>query len=356
MIRCPPERHFSPTVGRSTGTLGGPWSGGATVRHAAPTEPDAPDEGSQVPEQDHNRTRTIRSTILPALLMGVVLLLAGCAFEFSVGGEDLSLSEVVASSAIDGEGVATAATSSFDIDTPVIYVTSRVDGADDGARVEVVWSHETEGVFAEVPIDLLEGSSRPYSEVTRPDAGWPVGSYEVDVVVTNPDDERVSRQVTFQVVAPVDDVDVAVDQQAEPAPEQEPADDQGDPAADAPDADDAPQAESVPDAEGPGFDRPDGLPVEFPLPGVDGMAFAVPDEEGLFALSLQMSLDDATAFFDEAPGVSGWSTIMREDADPDIEGVLYLLQGHDQTVIVVIGPDEDGPGQTLVAVQLDPQL
>lgn len=93
-----------------------------------------------------------------------------------------------------------------------------MDGADDGARADVIWAHETEGVFAEVPVDLLEGSSRPFSEVTRPDAGWPVGNYDVDVVVTNPDDERVSRQVTFQVVAPADDLDEVIDELAEAVP------------------------------------------------------------------------------------------------------------------------------------------
>ena len=314
-----------------------------------------------MPEQDHRRTRTIRSAMLPALLTGVLLLLAGCSFELSVGGEDLVLSEVVASSAIDADGVATAATSSFEVDTPVIYVTTRVDGADEGARMDVIWAHETEGVFAEVPIDLLEGSSRPFSEVTRPDAGWPVGTYDVDVVVTNPDDERVSRQVTFQVVAPPDDLDEAIDELAEAVPEEEPAED---PAAEEPPAeeppadepDDAPEPELVPEDEGPGFDRPEGLPAEFPLPGVDGASFAVPDEEGLYALALEMAVDDAVAFFDEAPGVTGWSTVMREDDDPDIDGVLYLLQGHGQTVLVVVGPDDDGPGETVVAIQVDPQL
>lgn len=112
----------------------------------------------------------------------------------------------------------------------------------------------------------------------------------------------------------------------------------------------------MPDEEGPGFDRPEGLPSEFPLPGVHEASFAVPDEEGLYALALEMAVDDAVAFFDEAPGVTGWSTVMREDDDADIDGVLYLLQGHGQTVLVVVGPDPDRPGQTLVAIQVDPQL
>ena len=321
--------------------MGRPPFGGTTARRSWPTEPDAPDEGTQVRRQDLRRTSSLGGAKLTALIAGMLLLLAGCAFEFGVGGDDLALSEVAASSAIDADGTATAVTSSFEVDAPVIYVAALVDGADEGARLTMTWSHETEGVFAEVPIDLLEGSSRPYSDVTRPDAGWPTGTYAVDVVATNPDDERVTRQVTFQVVAPADNLDDTDDEQAEAISDA--------------DADGARQAELVPDSEGPGFDRPEGLPAEFPLPGVDGVAFAVPDEEGLYALSLEMSVDDAVAFFDEAPGVTGWSAMMREDDQPDIDGVLYLLRGHGTTLIVVVGPDDE-PGQSLVAVQLDPQL
>ena len=195
-----PDREFARQVASSAGSLVGQSSYRSTVRRAPPTEPHTFDEGRQVLRQDHHTTSPLRGAMLSALIAAVLLLLTACSFEVGVGGEDFALSEVAVSSAVDADGTPAAVTSSFEVDAPVIYVAALVDGADEGAQVTMTWSHETEGVFAEVPIDLLEGSSRPYSDVTRPDAGWPTGSYAVDVVATSSDGESVSDQVTFQVV------------------------------------------------------------------------------------------------------------------------------------------------------------
>ncbi len=272
------------------------------------------------------------------------LVLAGCEFAGSVGDDEpLEIGNAVAALGVDGDDRPVDVSEVFDVGTPEIVVVVPVRGVAEDTVLASEWVHEGATVFAEVDLDLPEGRSRPNLSVTRPDDGWPVGDYVVDLEVAGPDGERVTEQVAFRV--------------------------EGEPAVEEPEEELAEEAEEVveeavpeddPDgSELSSLERAEGLPADVPLPSEPGRVLPISEEDGDLLFGFQVIADhtDIVAFYDEALEEEGWSTIMREDDwEQDDDSVFWFVSKGDLHMVVVVGPDEDTPDWTLIAIEVDPDF
>ncbi len=275
-------------------------------------------------------------------LAAAALLLAGCEFEASIGDDEpLEIGNAVAALGVDDDDQPVDVSEVFDVGTPEIFVVVPVRGAAEDTVLASEWVHEGATVFAEVDLDLPEGRSRPNLSVTRPDDGWPVGDYVVDLEVAGPEGARVTEQVAFRV-------------EGEPAVE-EPEEDLAEEAEDL--VEEAVPEDDPDESDLPPLERPEGLPDDVPLPSGPGRAQVVPGEEPpLFVLEVFADPAEVVAFYDEALGEEGWSTIMREDDWDEDDSILWFVSKDDVSMIVVVGPDEVTPEWSYVAIQQDPDF
>lgn len=305
--------------------------------------------------------------------------------------------------AVDTDGRPTAPTTRFAPDDPVIHVSALVTGAATGAVLTSTWEHEQEGVFAEVPLELNPGSTYNSFEMTRPTAGWPAGGYTLTLTVANPDGERLSRQAVFEVVeasaaaaaSPADDAGAGASAAGnledgsggDPAgvgSSEDPEGTAGGVAGGA--AGGGPEggaeggagesgAAGAADTEGSGaqgagggvpepgdgivgldIELPPGFPGGFPLSTATTSVIAVPDEPGLFVVLQAASKDVTLAFLDQVLPQTGWSIVLRQADDPEVDGVVYLISSDDTTLLLVVGDDDEIPSPSAIVVQVDPEL
>jgi hypothetical protein len=78
----------------------------------------------------------------------------------------------------------TNATSTFATDTPEIFATFTVAGLPIGTDIQGEWVYEGEQA-AVAEIYTTEEAQNAYFSFSIPDAGWPIGSYEINIYVKN---------------------------------------------------------------------------------------------------------------------------------------------------------------------------
>ena len=86
----------------------------------------------------------------------------------------------------------------FAVDTPVIYVTGRVENAPEATVIKASWIYldlDPEYLIEEAELTLEEVSSAIAFSLSKPDNGWPAGEYKVELYIDN----DLAETVTFTV-------------------------------------------------------------------------------------------------------------------------------------------------------------
>lgn len=98
---------------------------------------------------------------------------------------------------------ATESAGTFATDTPKIFLTAQMEDVATGSTVTVHWiAVDTKGVapanynIASVDLKITDGMNVLDSDLSKPDNGWPVGTYRVDIAV---DGNVVTSSDTFDV-------------------------------------------------------------------------------------------------------------------------------------------------------------
>lgn len=88
-------------------------------------------------------------------------------------------------------------TDTFKANTPVIYCATKVSNAPPETMVKSVWRYTEPGSEQEIDSYTLEadGSAWAAFSLSKPDAGWPKGSYEVDLYI----DDEIQETKNFTV-------------------------------------------------------------------------------------------------------------------------------------------------------------
>ncbi|MBN1152709.1 MAG: hypothetical protein JXA58_05800 [Dehalococcoidia bacterium] len=136
--------------------------------------------------------------LLAACLMGASL--AGCGGEVSF--TTASLSEATMCLGVDGDSKPLNPTDEFSVNTPEIFCSVKLSNAPDDTEVLAEWVYvkgEAEGVEDYV-IDTVSvtagGTVYMWFSLERPDTGWPVGEYELNLSVDGKKKETVPFTVT----------------------------------------------------------------------------------------------------------------------------------------------------------------
>jgi hypothetical protein len=112
-------------------------------------------------------------------------------------GSGPSISNIESASEIDFETFEPVLkTSTFSPSTPEIFVTFDIDGYDIGTFVVGEWYYVTDNTLIdEVTLTTQYESQYAYFSLTRPFAGWPVGDYKLDILIS----DEVVETVEFNV-------------------------------------------------------------------------------------------------------------------------------------------------------------
>ena len=128
--------------------------------------------------------------------LAIVAALGALAFPV-VPAQAAGFSNIVVSTSEDG----TTSQSNFPVDTPVLYVSADLDDVASTSKLTFSWiSVDSHGVApANYVIDQVSmdagGNNQVYSNLTKPTAGWPVGTYRVDLAI----DGTVENSVDFSI-------------------------------------------------------------------------------------------------------------------------------------------------------------
>ncbi|MBN9219682.1 MAG: hypothetical protein J0I79_17195 [Mesorhizobium sp.] len=127
------------------------------------------------------------------LVMAVTALAAFC---LDLPAQAAGFENVVVSATKGGE-----AQSNFPIDTPVIYVSADLVDIPSASTITFSWvSVDSHGVapanYTIDKVDLDVGSNTEAdSQLTKPTAGWPAGTYRIDLAI----DGTVAESVPFSI-------------------------------------------------------------------------------------------------------------------------------------------------------------
>jgi hypothetical protein len=97
---------------------------------------------------------------------------------------------------------ATETQATFAPDTAEIFLRAQMDDVTAGSKVTIVWvAVDTKGAapanytIDKVDLDVTDGMNVLDGNITKPTAGWPVGTYRVDIAI----DGKVSNSADFEV-------------------------------------------------------------------------------------------------------------------------------------------------------------
>jgi hypothetical protein len=128
------------------------------------------------------------------LVLAIATLLA---LSFAIPVEAAGFTNIVLSATKDGG----TAQSNFPIDTPVIYVSADLVDIASTSKLTFSWiSVDSHGVapanYTIDKVDLAVGSNNQAdSQISKPTAGWPAGTYRVDLAI----DGTVATSVPFSI-------------------------------------------------------------------------------------------------------------------------------------------------------------
>lgn len=122
-------------------------------------------------------------------LIVLSLLLASCSFTTA------NVSDIKMASEIDDNNVAVEVTSKFITTSPVIYLTGVLNNAPSDTKLTAQWYYlETDPkTFIDSALIYSENIDSNFNfSLSIPDAGWPVGNYEVILLIDDNEVETVS--------------------------------------------------------------------------------------------------------------------------------------------------------------------
>jgi hypothetical protein len=143
----------------------------------------------------------MKITKYPFIIVLFLLVVPLVSCEAEVSFTTASLSEAKMSTGVDSDLRPVGLTDVFHEDTPEIFCTFKISNAPSDTEVKAVWLY-VEGELKDLKDYVIgewstdAGDSRYiYASLTRPDNGWPLGSYKVVMYV----DDKEELSVPFTV-------------------------------------------------------------------------------------------------------------------------------------------------------------
>ncbi|MDW7657172.1 MAG: zinc ribbon domain-containing protein [Bacillota bacterium] len=150
----------------------------------------------QQPDKPKKKTGCLIGAIVAGVLV-IALIIA-----LIVGGGSCSLTtarltDAAMASMIDPDSLqAVNKTDRFSTDTPIIYATALLKNAPEDTLITAKWYYVTEDIdIASVDLESTETNQYVSFSLSRPDNGFPIGDYEVELYV----DEELSVTLEFSV-------------------------------------------------------------------------------------------------------------------------------------------------------------
>lgn len=134
---------------------------------------------------------SIRVIVLLIAVITFALVFNGCSVSFTTA----KITDVETASSVNQEtNEPIDKTSVFSPESPMVYVTAKIKNAPDGTIVKAMFyysDNELEIIKAELEIENT--SDNFYFSLSKPDAGFPKGTYRIDLFI----DDELNQSVNF---------------------------------------------------------------------------------------------------------------------------------------------------------------
>ena len=135
-----------------------------------------------------------KKTYISLLCLGLIVVLAACSFSVTTA----NYTDLTVAADVDENNGPVGRTNTFAVDSPMVNVTGVLKNAPEGTIITAEWYY-----LESDPVVLIDGASYEsldttttfYFSLSKPNAGWPVGNYEVKLYI----DEEYKESVTFKV-------------------------------------------------------------------------------------------------------------------------------------------------------------
>lgn len=122
----------------------------------------------------------------------MLIFLSSCSFTTA------NFSNIAMSSDINSDFTPVNETTKFSTNTPIFYVSGRVNNAPASTQINGKWYYiDTEpAIFIDESVYLVENTTTSfYFSLSAPDNGWPSGTYSVELYI----DGKIEQTLTFTV-------------------------------------------------------------------------------------------------------------------------------------------------------------
>lgn len=136
----------------------------------------------------------MKKLILQFIILVLIVLLAACSFSATTA----NYTDLKTATEVDANNNPVGITSTFNVDTPLIYVTGMLNNAPKGTMIKAEWYYLNNDPIIyinEAEYESVETTTAFYFNLSIPDNGWPVGNYEVMLYI----DGEYKETVAFSV-------------------------------------------------------------------------------------------------------------------------------------------------------------
>ena len=135
-----------------------------------------------------------KKTYISLLCLGLIVVLAACSFSVTTA----NYSNLAMAGDVDENNGPIGVTTTFAVDSPLVYVTGLLKNAPEGTVITAEWYY-----LESDPVVFIDGASYESVDTTttfnfslsKPTAGWPLGGYEVKLYI----DDVYKETLAFKV-------------------------------------------------------------------------------------------------------------------------------------------------------------
>ncbi len=127
-------------------------------------------------------------------LVAFALIITSCSFSFTTA----NFKNIQVASQVDDDNKPTALKSVFAPTDPMVYVTGSINNAPDGTVIKAEWIYlgtTPQTDIDSVTLDIESATTLFQFSLSKPDAGWPAGKYEVKLSI----DDKYTQSAFFEV-------------------------------------------------------------------------------------------------------------------------------------------------------------
>jgi len=135
-----------------------------------------------------------KKTYISILCLCLIVVLAACSFSITTA----NYTDLAVAADVDENNGPIGVTNTFAVDSPMVYVTGLLKNAPEGTVITSEWYYlesDPDTFIDRASYESVDTTNSFDFSLSKPNAGWPLGEYEVKLYI----DDEYKETVTFKV-------------------------------------------------------------------------------------------------------------------------------------------------------------